>query len=138
VGRTGRAGKRGIAISIGTEREVGRIEAAEALLGIKIDRKQLAAPTQLKAEAGKKILETDAQMDTLFISGGRKDKVRPGDILGALTGEAGGLKASDIGKIEIHDRFSYVAVSRRVSQHAFEKLREGKIKGRRFRIERVG
>jgi ATP-independent RNA helicase DbpA len=137
AGRTGRAGKRGLAISIGTEKETSRIRAAEELLGIQIERKQLAAPEQLKAEARKKILETDAQMDTLFISGGRKDKVRPGDILGALTGEAGGLKASDIGKIEIHDRFSYVAISRRVSQHAFEKLKEGKIKGRRFRVERV-
>ena len=50
-------------------------------------------------------------METLYVSGGRKDKMRPGDILGALTGEAGGFKGTDIGKIEIHDRFSYVAIA---------------------------
>jgi ATP-independent RNA helicase DbpA len=76
-------------------------------------------------------------MQTLQISGGRKDKVRPGDILGALTGEAGGLQGSDIGKIEIHDRFSYVAVALGVSQDAARSLSNGKIKGRRFKISVV-
>ena len=76
-------------------------------------------------------------MATLFIDAGRKDKMRPGDILGALTGEAGGLAASDVGKIELHDRFAYVAVSRRVAKTALERLREGRIKGRRIRVEPV-
>ena len=76
-------------------------------------------------------------METLLIAGGRKDKVRPGDILGALTGEAGGLKASDIGKIEIHDNFSYVAVSAGVAKVALQRLNNGKIKGRKFRVEIV-
>jgi ATP-independent RNA helicase DbpA len=76
-------------------------------------------------------------METLYISGGRKDKMRPGDILGALTGEAGGLKATDIGKIEIHDRFSYVAVSKNLARLALERLNNGRIKGRKFRIELV-
>ena len=51
-------------------------------------------------------------METLYISGGRKDKMRAGDILGALTGEAGGFQGSDVGKIEIHERFSYVAIAK--------------------------
>ena len=76
-------------------------------------------------------------METILISGGRKDKVRPGDILGALTGEAGGLDAKDIGKIEIHDRLSYVAVSRRVSRAAVKGLNQGRIKARRFRASLV-
>jgi len=73
-------------------------------------------------------------MDTLRIWGGRKQKVRPGDLLGALTGEAGGLQGSDVGKIEIHDNFAYVAVSRGVSAAALKSLSEGRIKGRRFRV----
>ena len=73
-------------------------------------------------------------MATLRISGGRKDKVRPGDILGALTGEAGGLNASDVGKIEIHDYFSYVAVSKSVSRSAQQSLSAGRIKGRKFSV----
>jgi len=76
-------------------------------------------------------------MDTLRISGGRKDKLRPADILGALTGEAGGLAGDDVGKIEIHDRFAFVAVKRSVTDKALASLRAGRIKGRRFRTERV-
>jgi ATP-independent RNA helicase DbpA len=73
-------------------------------------------------------------MTTLYIAGGRKDKVRPGDILGALTGEAGGLDAKDVGKIEIHDRLSYVAVSAELAARAVKSLSNGKIKGRKFKV----
>ena len=60
-----------------------------------------------------------------------------GDILGALTGEAGGLNASDIGKIEIHDRRAYVAVATEFAERALDSLNNGRIKGRRFRVTRV-
>ena len=63
--------------------------------------------------------------------------MRPGDILGALTGEAGGLAASDADKIEIHDRHGFFAVSKRVAKMTLPRLREGHIKGRKHRIERV-
>jgi ATP-independent RNA helicase DbpA len=76
-------------------------------------------------------------MDTLRIAGGRKQKMRPGDILGALTGEAGGLAGTDIGKIEIHDNFSYVAVAKSVSRAAQRSLSNGRIKGRRFVVSRI-
>lgn len=76
-------------------------------------------------------------MTTLKIGGGRKQKVRPGDILGALTGEAGGLAGSDVGKIEIHDNFSYVAVSTGVSRAALKSLGSGHIKGKRFVVTLV-
>ena len=76
-------------------------------------------------------------MRTLFIGGGRKDKVRPADILGALTGEAGGLPGSEVGKIEIHDRFTYVAVAAQVAELAVARLRQGRIKGKKFKIELV-
>jgi ATP-independent RNA helicase DbpA len=73
----------------------------------------------------------------LRIAGGRKQKMRPGDILGALTGEAGGLRGADIGKIEIHDHFSYVAVALEVSRSAQQSLSMGRIKGRRFVVSLV-
>ena len=63
--------------------------------------------------------------------------MRPGDILGALTGEAGKLKGSEIGKIEIHDRFSYVAITKSIAHIAMQRLRDGQIKGRKFRVELV-
>ena len=78
-------------------------------------------------------------MRTLWIGAGRKDKVRPGDILGALTGVDGGagLPGEKVGKIEIHDRFSYVAVDRDLAAAALKSLRNGRIKGRKLRIEPV-
>jgi ATP-independent RNA helicase DbpA len=81
--------------------------------------------------------EQTAKMVTLRISGGRKDKLRPGDILGALTGEACGLQGVDIGKIEIQDDYSYVAVSKSVSQAAQRGLTTGRIKRKRFKVDFV-
>ena len=83
-------------------------------------------------------LAADSKMETILISGGRKDKIRKGDILGALTGEAAGLKGTEIGRIEIQDKLSYVAVSRRVIGKAVEGLNKGRIKRKRFRATHVG
>src|SRR6185503_12198779 len=77
---------------------------------------------------------SDATMVTLYISGGRKDKLRPGDILGALTGEAGGFPGRDVGRIEIHERFSYVAIARGSAKRAIELLGAGRIKGKKFKV----
>lgn len=137
IGRTGRAGKKGLAISLVTTREKGKIQSIEKYTGIPIEQKTLARVENLNVEEFKKSIRQEATMATLYIDGGRKEKVRPGDILGALTGDAGGLKGSDIGKIEIHDHFSYVAVSKEIAQTVLQKLRNGKIKGRKFRIELV-
>ena len=75
-------------------------------------------------------------MATLQINGGKSQKVRPGDIVGALTGEHG-VKATDIGDIHIFDRRAYVAVSKKVIHIALKKLNHGKLKGRSFRVWRV-
>jgi ATP-independent RNA helicase DbpA len=138
IGRTGRAGKRGLAISLMTPQQAGRMRTIEELTDIPIEELDRGTGKHLSVE---RLLEKSTRkpkMETVLISGGRKDKVRPGDILGALTGEAGGLKSEDIGRIEIQDRLSYVAVSRRVARHAVEQLNNGRIKGRRFRASLVG
>jgi ATP-independent RNA helicase DbpA len=75
-------------------------------------------------------------METLRIDGGKTDKLRPGDILGALTGEAG-LSAKVIGKIDIYATRSYVAIAREQVGRAIDRLEAGKIKGRRFRVRRM-
>ncbi len=132
IGRGGRAGKSGVAVSFYTPKESYKLKE----IGSVSTLVEQALPENLELpESGAAAVE--ATMTTLFISGGRKDKMRPGDILGALTGEAGGFAGSDIGKIEIHDRFSYVAVSSRVAEPAMHRLREGRIKGRKFRVELV-
>ncbi|WP_208537854.1 DbpA RNA binding domain-containing protein, partial [Pseudomonas aeruginosa] len=65
--------------------------------------------------------------------GGRKDKVRPGDLLGALTGDAG-LPGSAVGKIAIFDFQAFVAIERGLAHQALKRLSEGKIKGRSFKV----
>jgi ATP-independent RNA helicase DbpA len=130
IGRTGRAGKSGLAASLVTPGEKYKTKLLEEN-GARFEWRD--PPESEEAE----LPAAEAAMTTLYIGGGRKDKVRPGDILGALTGEAGGLLGKDVGKIEIHDRFAYVAVSTGIAQTAVERLRNGKIKGRKFRIEMV-
>ncbi len=137
IGRTGRAGKRGLAVSLGSARERAKIERIESFQNAPIERKQLPPLQNADVERLAETAQQDAKMRTIYIGGGRKDKLRPGDILGALTGEAGGLNGAEIGKIEIHDRFSYVAVSTAIAQRALSALQNGRIKGRKFRVEPV-
>ncbi|GAG94421.1 unnamed protein product, partial [marine sediment metagenome] len=75
-------------------------------------------------------------MVTLRINGGRKNKVRAGDILGALTANTN-LPGKQIGKIDISDYHAHVAVERPVAKQALKILAEGKIKGHRFRIRKL-
>ena len=72
-------------------------------------------------------------MVTLQILGGRKEKIRAGDVLGALTGEAG-FTASQIGKINVNEQSTYVAVERSIARQALKRLSEGKIKGKKVRV----
>jgi ATP-independent RNA helicase DbpA len=137
IGRTGRAGKAGLAISFANERERPKLKAIEQLTKRPLPRRPFAARDRGELEQPAQELARDAKMTTLKIGGGRKQKVRPGDILGALTGEAGGLPGTDVGKIEIHDNFSYVAVSSSVSKAALKSLSTGNIKGKRFVVTLV-
>ena len=131
IGRTGRAGRSGVAVSLASAREAMRVVEIEKFTGVKFERRILGFKNQ--HGLGKELRQS--AMKTISISGGRKDKLRPGDILGALTGEAGGLSASDVGKIEVQDRSSYVAISSNVAEVAFERLRQGRIKGQKFQVK---
>jgi ATP-independent RNA helicase DbpA len=132
IGRTGRAGESGVAVSLISEQDNSKLGEIEQVTGFIIERKTLGFKNQ--HGLSKNSIHREAPMQTLSISGGRKDKLRPGDILGALTGEAGGLKSENIGKIEIHDRIAYVAVSSEIAATALHRLREGRIKGQKFLI----
>jgi ATP-independent RNA helicase DbpA len=137
IGRTGRAGKAGLAVSLIGPQDRAKVRAIEAAVGSPLERqaapsghREAGADTPTPRSAG----HSDATMVTLYISGGRKDKLRPGDILGALTGEAGGFPGRDVGKIEIHERFSYVAIARGSAERAIERLGAGRIKGKKFKV----
>jgi len=77
-----------------------------------------------------------APMVTLQILGGRKEKIRAGDVLGALTGD-GGLAAAQIGKINVNEFSTYVAVAREIAAQALRALNEGKVKGKRVKARPV-
>ena len=130
IGRTGRAGKGGIVLSLCSPREVARAQAIEALQGKPLHWER-AVPL-----AGRASNVPAAAMSTLRIDAGRTDKLRPGDIVGALTGDAG-LPVAAIGKIDVFATRSYVAIARAQAGHALARLREGKIKGRKFRVNRL-
>jgi len=138
IGRTGRAGKAGLAVSLVGRQDRAKVKAIEAVVGSPLERQ--AAPSADRERAGadtptpRSADQAGATMVTLYISGGRKDKLRPGDILGALTGEAGGFPGRDVGKIEIHERFSYVAIARGSAERAIERLGAGRIKGKKFKV----
>jgi ATP-independent RNA helicase DbpA len=72
-------------------------------------------------------------METLQILGGRKEKIRPGDVLGALTGEAG-FSSAQIGKINVTEYSTYVAVERGIARDALRKLNAGKVKGKKVKV----
>ncbi|HSS37663.1 MAG TPA: ATP-dependent RNA helicase DbpA [Polyangia bacterium] len=138
VGRTGRAGNAGLAVSLVGPQDRAKVKAIEAAIGSPLER-QSAPPAEKKAAGaapatGKSAGQAGAAMVTLYISGGRKDKLRAGDILGALTGEAGGFAGTDVGKIEIHDRFSYVAIAKGSANRAIAQLGAGRIKGKKFKV----
>ena len=127
IGRTGRAGRDGLALSLVAPSERNRATLIEERQG-----KQLRFERILPLD-GKPTNAPQAKMTTLRIDAGRTDKLRPGDIVGALTGDAG-LSKDTIGKIDVYATRSYVAIARSHAKHALERLRAGKIKGRKFRV----
>jgi ATP-independent RNA helicase DbpA len=135
VGRTGRAGATGLALSLCAPNEKRFVRLIEEAQGF------TAEWHQLDEQADDDRAVDPATMVTLCISGGKKDKLRPGDLLGALTGDAG-LTKEQVGKINIFEFMSYVALDRRVAQQAFDRLNGGNslgpefgtIKGRNFKM----
>ena len=130
IGRTGRAGAEGLALSLSSLDEMGRVGRIEQMQGYAFEWQKLE---DLKVTPGGLM---QPPMETLQILGGRKEKIRPGDILGALTGEAG-FTFEQIGKINITEFHSYVAVAREISREAAKRLSNGKVKGRKVKVRRM-
>ncbi len=127
VGRTGRAGRSGLALSLCSSREAGRLRAIAD--GLESTLQWGRVPTAAGQPA-------PAPFITLVVDAGRQDKLRAGDLLGALTGSAG-LTAASVGKIDIFATRTYVAITRSALAQARDGLRAGKIKGRNFRVREL-
>ena len=130
IGRTGRAGAQGLALSIYTPEQTGLLNAIEDYLGV---APEIVSGDELDFDARVKLYPP---MVTLVIDGGKKDKLRPGDVLGALTGELG-IDGSEVGKIDISHFATCIAIKRESAKLAMKALENGKIKGRQFKIRRV-
>ncbi|MCU2370107.1 ATP-dependent RNA helicase DbpA [Enterobacter hormaechei subsp. oharae] len=125
IGRTARAGNSGLAISFCAPEEAQRANILAEMLQLKLN--------WVNAPGNMSIAPLAAEMATLCIDGGKKAKMRPGDVLGALTGDIG-LDGADIGKITVHPAHVYVAVRQSVAHKAWKQLQGGKIKGKTCRV----
>ncbi|MFT5593382.1 MAG: ATP-independent RNA helicase DbpA [Oceanicoccus sp.] len=130
IGRTGRAGSTGQAFTLHVDSESYKVAVLAEYLGIQIENDILPPFKLLDREPYK------SKMVTLQIDGGKKQKVRPGDIVGALTSD-NGIDFNQIGKIDMFDNWSFVAVARDSAKPALKKISEGKLKGRSFRVRRL-
>ena len=130
IGRTGRVDQAGWAFSLVSGNQMTRVDNIEKALGHEIEWHLLS---ELQASPGQRQPPLTPPMVTLLILGGRKEKIRPGDVLGALTGEAGFSK-EQVGKINVTDTSTYVAVARGIAKEALRKLSAGSIKGKKVKV----
>ncbi len=124
IGRTARAGKSGRAVSL----VQGRRD--EAMLQENIDDPEI---TDVNHVAIREDFTLRAEYTTIFINGGKKGKLRAGDILGALT-KTVGLHKDDVGKITVYPHCSYVAVKNGVATQALQGLSRNRIKKKFYRV----
>ncbi|MFT5706119.1 MAG: ATP-independent RNA helicase DbpA [Oceanospirillaceae bacterium] len=126
IGRTARAGKTGVAITLCSNQESHRWERILELQEAVVD------PILSKDALGKPPLF--APFKTICILGGRKQKLRPGDLLGALTKDDN-LSREQIGKIDVMQTVSYVAITNSYAKQALSQLQSGRIKGKKYRAK---
>ena len=129
IGRTGRADSKGVALTLVAPDEIARANAIEDYQKAKLKWTGIQA---MRFHANRLIQPV---YSTLCVDGGKKSKLRPGDILGALTKEAE-IPGDDIGKIHITEFHAYVAVKLRSVKRAMRQLGEGKIKGKKFKVRK--
>jgi ATP-independent RNA helicase DbpA len=126
IGRTGRAGKTGVAVSLVEDREMWRLEEIEKSLPDTLIQ-QRGIPDAKRGDDS-----LTPEFSTIHINGGRKNKLRPGDLLGALTAQ-GGIPGDAVGSIDLFDIYGYVAVQNAHVNKAVQQLGSRPIKGKKYR-----
>ena len=122
VGRTARWEAKGKAYFL-----LGPTESIPEYVDAEVEEYEI--PAELPAPAQPK-------MATIYIGKGKKDKISKGDILGFLC-KKGGLQSSEIGKIDVNDRYAYTAIARPKLRSVLQKVKGEKIKGIKTIVEEV-
>lgn len=122
VGRTARWEAKGKAYFL-----LGPTESIPEYVDAEVEEYEI--PAELPAPAQPK-------MATIYIGKGKKDKISKGDILGFLC-KKGGLQSSEIGKIDVNDRYAYAAIARPKLRSVLQKVKGEKIKGIKTIVEEV-
>ena len=130
IGRTGRAGSKGIACTLYSNKESYKLGLLEDYLKRTIESEILPSADVLNNAP------VEPKMATIQLDAGKKQKIRPGDILGALTGD-NGLEGSQVGKIQLGATWAYVAVEKGLVKKALKKLAQDKLKGRNVRVRQI-
>ena len=130
IGRTGRAGCTGISIALCTEQDVHKVSQIHAVQQTDLP----TVPVETLASRGR--FTGEPPWLTFCIAGGRKEKHRPGEILGVLTRD-GIVGGSDVGRIDVMDLASFVAVRKPAAAAAGKQLKRGRIKGRPLRVRQL-
>jgi ATP-dependent RNA helicase DeaD len=150
IGRTGRAGREGVAITLSTKRELRFLHEIEEYIQYSIPQKEL--PTEQEVALGRedfeesikskpkakadKVERLNREITKIRINAGKKTKMRPGDILGAIT-SIEGITADDIGIIDVQDTCSYVEVFGRAGDVVARRLPQINIKGKLQTVKKV-
>lgn len=150
IGRTGRVENKGVAITLAAPRESRYLNEIEAYLHYKIPKGEL--PSEAEAERGRadsehgfktkprakvqKVEKLNREITKIRINAGKNKKMRPGDILGAITGIEG-VSADDIGIIDVQDTCSYVEVFGKNGDLVARKLQDMTIKGKVHTVKKV-
>jgi ATP-independent RNA helicase DbpA len=127
IGRTGRGDEEGWALNLCSSADKRRVASIAQMMGFEPEWHAL---DELVEDASEPL---QALMVSLLILGGRKDKIRPADVLGALTGEAG-FTREQVGKITVTDQTTYVAVERSIARDAVRRLSAGTLKGKKVKV----
>ncbi|MDD3224870.1 MAG: DEAD/DEAH box helicase [Clostridium sp.] len=150
IGRTGRFGKTGTAVSFITEYQHSFLQSIEDKFNFNIKKGEIIDKEE--AQKGRKILaeklkvspklkelsssKLNSDITKLYINAGKKKKIRPGDIAGAIS-SIEGVNGEDVGIIDIQDSFSYVEILSGKGDMVLRGLKDKTIKGKNVRIQKA-